>query len=402
MAGSIKSRFRDWLNSDIEIKSSLAEPEKWLSNLLDGTTGGTGPVTASTALRHPAAACAIRVIAEAVATLPVITYRRLADNSKERATDHPVYGLLHDDANGWQSAFDLKLAVTIDALSHDKGGFAYVNRVGGRPVELLRLDPAKVAVDYSPMGEPSYTFENRVFAREDILHVRAPGGVAPLTTAREAIALANLMENHGAGLFRNGARPSGVISLEGDINATTLAAVREAWTSAVGVVKPGGVAVLDKSAKYTPLAFSSVDSQFLELRTYQILEIARAFRVPPHMLYELDRATWSNTGEMGQAFLTYSLLPWLEAWTSAIRRACFTAEERADYIPEFLVDDLLRADPLSRATTTSTLIACRALSPNEARAMDDRPPYDGGDEFVNPHTTSASQPPAPSPVEEAA
>lgn len=339
-------------------------------------------------MRHPAAACAIRVISEAAATLPIITYRRGADGTKERATDHPVYGLLHDDANDWQSAYDLKLQLTIDALTQDKGGVAFVNRVGGRPVEILRLDPAKVSVDYADTGEPTYRLGGSVLARESVLHIRAPGGVSPLTTAREAIGLALVMEGHGARLFGNGARPSGVLSLKDRTPPEAIKRIRESWQLAHGGGKSGGTAIVDGDAQYTPLTLTSVDAQFLELRQFQILEIARAFRVPPHMLYELGRATWSNVGDMGQEFLTYSLLPWLEVWTGAIRRACFTPEERGEYLAEFLVDDLLRADLASRADAYQKLIASRVLNPNEARAMENRPPYAGGERFENPNTTS--------------
>jgi len=374
---------------------SLAEPDAALLEIFGGgaATAAGVSVSVATALRHPAAACAIRVIAEAVATLPVIVYRRGADGSKARASDHPAYAVLHDDANDWSSAYDLKLRLTIDALTHDKGGIAFVNRAGGKVVEILRLDPAKVSVDYADTGEPTYRMAGgAVLPRESILHIRAPGGVAPLTTAREAIGLAVVMEGHGARLFGNGARPSGLLSLKDKVTPEAVKRVRESWQLAHGGGRSGGTAIVDGDAEYTQLTLTSVDAQFLELRTFQVLEIARAFRVPPHMLYEMGRATWANTGEMGQEFLTYTLLPWLEAWTGAIRRACFTPEERAEYLAEFLVDDLLRADMASRADAYAKLISARVLNPNEARAMENRAPYAGGERFENPNTTSAAAP----------
>lgn len=326
-----------------------------------------------------------------MATLPVVVYERRPDGSKERNTDHPAYALLHDDANDWTSAYDLKLSVTIDALTHDKGGFILVNRVDGRPFELLRLDPALVAVEYNTVGEPSYKFDQRPYRREDIIHIRAPGGVAPLTTAREAIGLATEMEGHGKRLFRNGGRPAGVLSHDAELTAEVVAKVRASWEAAHGSGKSGGTAIVGSGAKFTPLAFTSVDAQFLELRTFQILEIARAFRVPPHMLFELGRATWSNSEQMGHEFLTFTLLPWLEAWTGAIRRALFSLEERDSLFTEFLVDDLLRADLQSRADAYGKLIAARVLNPNEARAMENRPAYSGGERFENPNTSTSPE-----------
>ncbi|MFG1463428.1 phage portal protein [Xanthobacter sp. DSM 24535] len=377
-------------------KKSLASPDAVLLELFGSQPTAAGvSVSTSTAMRHPATACAIRIISEAVATLPIIVYRRGTDGSKERAGDHPAYGLLHDDANDWQSAYDLKLQLTIDALAHDKGGIAFVNRVAGRPVEILRLDPAKVSVDYADTGEPTYRLGGAPLARANVLHIRSPGGVAPLTTAREAIGFALVMEQHGARLFGNGARPSGILSLKDRADPETIRKIREAWLLAHGPGKSGGTAIVGNEATYTQLTLTSVDAQYLELRQFQILEVARAFRVPPHMLYELGRATWSNVGDMGQEFLTYSLLPWLEVWTGAIRRACFTPEERGEYLAEFLVDDLLRADLASRADAYQKLIASRVLNPNEARAMENRPPYAGGERFENPNTTSSAASPGP-------
>lgn len=375
---------------------SLASGDGALLELLSGAapTAAGVAVSIASAMRHPAAACAIRIIAEAVATLPIITYRRGADGAKERASDHPAYGLLHDDANDWASAYDLKLALTVDALTHDKGGFGFVNRVGGKVVEILRLDPAGVTVTYAETGEPTYRLGEAPLARESVLHIRAPGGTAPLTTAREAIGLALVMEGHGARLFGNGARPSGVLALRERMQPEAIKRIRESWQLAHGAGRSGGTAIVDGDATYTPLTLTSVDAQYLELRQFQILEIARAFRVPPHMLYELGRATWSNVSDMGQEFLTYSLLPWLEVWQGAIRRALFTPDERRDYLAEFLVDDLLRADLASRADAYQKLIAARVLNPNEARAMENRPPYAGGERFENPNTLSAAGSPA--------
>ncbi|WP_051356895.1 phage portal protein [Azorhizobium doebereinerae] len=377
--------------------ASLASPDAALLELFAGAapTASGVAVSVATAMRHPAAACAIRIIAEAVATLPIITYRRDVDGSKERASDHPAYGLLHDDANDWTSAYDLKLALTLDALTTDKGGIGFVNRVGGKVVEILRLDPAKVTVAYGEAGEPAYRMAGgALLPRDSILHIRAPGGVAPLTTAREAIGLALVMEQHGARLFGNGARPSGVLSLKERTQPETIKRIRESWQLAHGGGRSGGTAIVDGDASYTPLTLTSVDAQYLELRQFQILEIARAFRVPPHMLFELGRATWSNVGDMGQEFLTYSLLPWLEVWQGAIRRALFTPDERREYLAEFLVDDLLRADLSSRADAYQKLIASRVLNPNEARAMENRAPYAGGERFENPNTTSGAPAPA--------
>lgn len=360
-------------------------------------------VSPAAALRCAPVSCAVRAIAEPLATLPLITYRRGAGATKERATDHPAYRLLHEEANDWSSAYDLKLQVTLDALTHDKGGFAHVGRnAAGKPVEILRLDPAKVTVEKLDSGEPTYKLGNQVLRRSDVIHIRPFGetGPCPLTMAREAIGLAMVMEGHGARLFRNGARPSGILSVKGRLNRDQVDRMRASWQLAHGSENSGGTAIFDDSAAYTPIAFSSVDSQYVELRMYQVQEIARAFRVPPHMLYDMGRATWSNVGDMGAEFLRYTLLPWLETWQGAVARALFTPEERGEYLAEFMVDDLLRADITARAGAYSTLIAARVISPNEARAMENRAPYSGGEIFANPNVTVTTRTTGPASREE--
>jgi HK97 family phage portal protein len=149
---------------------------------------------------------------------------------------------------------------------------------------------------------------------------------------------------------------------------------------------------------------ASTDTQFLENRTFQISEIARAFRVPPTMLFELDRATWSNTEQMGREFLVYCLEPWLRSLEGALRRALLTPEERGSYAIRFDRDDLTRADLSTRATVINSLISSRVLNANEGRSWLGLPPRAGGDEFLNPNISASGNdaPPPPAPQKEAA
>lgn len=380
----------------VESTRSLSDPSEELLRIF-GVPAEGGYLSASAALAIPAVSCAVRVIAEAVALLPVKVYRQ---GDQEPAADHPAYTLLHDDASDWCSAYDLKLAVTVDALTHDRGGFAYANRVGGRPVELLRLDPAAVTVTYGAGGEPAYTVQDaggpRVLDRRDVIHIRPFAHVdkCPLSLAREAISIAAAQDRAARRMYSQGGRPSGVLKVPQKLTPDAARRIRDSWTAAHAGDASGRTAVLESGADFAPITYSAVDMQFTEARTFQILEVARAFRVPPHMLYELGRATWGNTGDMGAEFLRFTLLPWLECWQGAIRRTLFTPDERQTLKVEFVVDDLVRADLAARMNAYSVAIAARVLSPNEARAMENRPPYHGGDAFLNPHTTSTSAAPA--------
>lgn len=403
-SNSFKSRLANWLLSDIEVKSSpvsgVTNPETWLVDLLSAGPAQSGiSVNPTTAMQCTPVYRAVTLISESVG-LPAKLYRRLEKGGKEPDTAHPAYTLAHSDPNEWQSAAQFREQVTTDAILHGHG-FALVQRdTEDRPLELLRLPPGTVTAKTDDFGEPYYLVgtDQRRYGFRDIIHISAPGGIAPISAAKEAIGLALVLERHAARLFGHGARPSGVLSIKPRGNEETdksvLANVHAAWSAAHGNGQSGKTAFLPADAEYTQLTLNSVDAQFAEMRTFQVLEIARAFRVPPHMLYELDRATWSNIADMGREFLTYSLRYWLDAWESAYRCTLLTPEERSGWFFEFVTDDIQRADYATRIDGYAKQIAARIRSPNEIRALENLPPYEGGDEFVNPNTLTSGAPPA--------
>lgn len=402
---TIKQTFRrafggdiDQKGSPLEAKSTLSNPDAWLFDVFGATPVESGAtVTPRNAMRCTAVRCAVQAIAEAIGQLPVHTYRRGSSGARERAPDHPAHTLLHDEANDWTPAADFREQLTRDALLWGNG-YAFINRVDGKPVELVRLNPETATVEpHSTTGEPVYRIADgrnarRAIHREDVLHIRAPSldgltGESPVRQAREAIGLAIVMETHAARLFGNGARPSGLITFPNNLTPDAAGRAKAAWKSAHGGSNSGGTAVLDNGASWKPLALTSTDAQFLELRKFAIEEIARAFRVPPVFLMDYGRATWSNSEEMGRQFVTFTLLRWLKAWEGEIRLKLIAPEERGTYYAEFLIDDLLRADIGQRMEAYSKAISARVLNPNEARAMENRPPYAGGERFENPNTT---------------
>ncbi|MYZ46470.1 phage portal protein [Propylenella binzhouense] len=359
-----------------------------------------GPsVNPTTAVRVPAVAAAVGLISSTCGTLPAKVFMRSEDGGKEPDPSHPAYALIHDDANDWTSAAQFREALTRDALLHG-GGFAFANIVNGRVVELLRLDPTRVQVlaDMAT-GEPVYRVTegrgHRDLDRRTVLHLPAPGGVAPIATAREAIGLALTLEQHAARLFANGARPSGIVSFPGNLSAEGATRAKTAWQAAHGGDKSGSTAVLDGGASFQSLALTSVDAQFAEMRQFQLGEIARAFRVPPVFLADYSRATWGNSEEMGRQLVTYTLLPWLRAWEAAYRRVLLTPEERDTYSVEFVVDDLLRGDTKTRAEAYTKLRASGSVTANEVRRWENLPAHPDGDTLASPYTTSNTNTGAP-------
>lgn len=369
-------------------KKSLAQPEDWLSEMFGVVPTATGvSLSSEAALRVPAVSSAIRVISEAAASLDVTVK---SPDEKRVLTDDPAAALLTGEANEWTTGYELIRDLLIDALKNDAGGLAWVNRVNGRPIEIIRHRPGVISVEYhQTTGEPAYKINNRPEPAANIIHLRSPFGCAPLSLAREAIAVAFVMERHASRLFGRGARPSGALMFPTGMGEESVMKARAAWRATHEGEDAGGrTAILYDGAEFVPFTLNSTDAQFLENRKFQILEIARAFRVPPSMLFELDRATWSNTEQMGREFLVYCLEPWLRALEGALHRGLFLPDERKGRVIRFDRDDLTRADLNTRATVISSLISSRTINPNEGRNWLGMQPYDDGEEFANPHIST--------------
>ncbi|SFH83292.1 phage portal protein [Bradyrhizobium sp. cf659] len=354
-------------------------------------------VTPYSAMSCAPVACAVRSISEAAGSLPLHIYERLPDGGKEKAPEHPLYSLLHDAPNSFSAAALFRTQLMADALLQPHGGFALINRVdGGKPAELIRLDPRTnpVAVDDSDI-EPTYKLDGREIDGADLIHLPTPAydpRKGLVGEGREAIALALVLERHAARLFGKGARPSGVLTSKGNATAEAIAKVATAWNAAHGGNKSGGTAILPADFNWQSLTLNSVDAQFLEMRTYAVAEIARLWRVPLHMLMQVDRAQPRSIEAIGQEFLSQALLPRLKSFEQELELKLLTPEERKQYCIEFNVDGFARADLLARAQALSATVSARILNPNEARQLGfGYPAYEGGDVFENPNTSSAHQ-----------
>lgn len=348
-------------------------------------------VTAESALRVPAVACAVALISETVGSLPVKLFER---EGRAAVTDHLAYKLMHDEANPWTSAEALRVQLTTDALLRGHG-FALVVRNGaGEPVELHRLEPHQVQIETDDFGEPTYLVQladgRHRYPFSDVLHVSAFGGASPITLGREAIGLALAFEEHIAKLFANGGKPGGILKTEKTLGDEAKGKLAASWTAAHGSGRTGGTAILDEGMAYESVTMTLADSQFSENRLEQIREIARVFRVPPTMLFELTRGTWSNTEEMARQFLQVTLKPWLASWAWAYARCLLTPEERRELYVEFVTDDLTTTDTAARATAYGQYRSMGAMTANEVRAGLNLPPRADGDTLENPYTTTGA------------
>lgn len=257
---------------------------------------------------------------------------------------------------------------------------------------MHRLEPGQVQRQQEPDGEPFYlvTTEGQQIRLpfQDVLRIEAFGGVAPVTLGREAIALALAFEKHIGGIFANGGRPSGVIKSPKIMDSEAKKKLAGSWFSNHSGNNAGGTAILDEGMDYQQLSMTLADTQYAENRLEQIREIARVFRVPPTMLFELTRGTWSNTEEMARQFYSITLKPWLTAWQWAYARCLLTPEERKTLYFEAVTDDLLRTDTAARATAYGQYRSMGVMTANEVRAAQNLPPLEGGDILENPYTTT--------------
>lgn len=367
--------------------ANLVDEDGVLHALWSGMASGSVAVSGAAALRVPAVASCVRVISEAAASLPVRIMERGEDGSEVEDLNHPIGVMLRGDVNPWTSGFDLIRDMTADALTRDWGGLAFVNRVGDEVREVIRYQPSMISVDYdSKTGEPRYRIEGMSRRSSEILHVRGPFDKSPLNLAAEAVGAAKIMESHAVNFWKNGAKVGGILKTKKSLGDSGVKAMIRAWRAAHdGPANAGKTAILWDDTDFQQLTLSSVDSQFIELRRFQILEICRAFRVPPGMVFELERQTWSNMEALGREFLIYCLEPWLRVLENSLSRALLSREDRLRFRILFDRDDLTRADLTARATAISSLISARVLNPNEARSWLDLAPYAGGEEYGNPH-----------------
>ncbi|GEO82602.1 phage portal protein [Pararhodospirillum oryzae] len=349
------------------------------------------------ALKCPVVLACVRVLSDSVAQLPLILYRRGPDGAKERATDHPLYRLLHDAPNGWTTAAEWRASMMVQALIHGDA-YAVIGRARGQVVEVVQAPAGAIQTDvdlttWEPihrgtLADGSY----RVFQPGELFRLRVPGpdpvrGLSLVNEAREAIALALQLEAYAARLFGKGARPSGALKVPGRLSPESLARLQSSIASRHGGANNAGTLVLEEGMSFEQMQFSSTDAQYIELFRHQIAQIARVFRVPLHMIQELERTTHSNAEAMGQQYLSTVLLPWLKLWEQAIARDLLNEEERGEYFAEFLVDDLVKADLASRMTAYTAAVSNGIMSPNECRALENRTPYQGGDAFHRPLNT---------------
>lgn len=347
---------RNWLVSQ--------DPPENFGTLFGGADTSSGvQVTEQGALQMTAVFACVRILSETVASLPLILYERLPDGGKARATEYPLYSLLHDAPNPEMTSFELRETLMGHVATWGNAYAEIETDRNGSVMALWPLRPDRMTVErvgtalvYSyrlTKADSQGRIEVQLPA-DRVLHIRGLGfdgimGYSPIALARQAVGLGMATEKFGASFFGNGARPGGVLEHPGKLGPNAYKNLRETLEQRHGGIENAmRLMILEEGMKYTAMGIPPEDAQFLETRKFQVNEIARLYRVPPHMVGDLDRATFSNVEQQSIDFVIHTIRPWLVRWEQGIAQRLLLSRERSRYFAEFLVEGLLRGDTLSR------------------------------------------------------
>jgi HK97 family phage portal protein len=382
---NLRQRIASWLAPE-----SRAVTMKDLETMTGPRASSGEPVSARSAEGVATVYACVAAIAETIGSLPLHVYRRNADGSRERDTDHPLHAILHDQPNPWQTAVEFREMMQAHVLLR---GNAYAERrydAQGRLVALVPIHPDSMTVSIAGGDRIVYDVSNkggrRRYVADEIFHLRGRSddgivGRSPIEVARDAVGLAQVQNRFAGRLLRQNARPTGLLTVEGRITDEEAKRLREGWysTYSVDATNPNGIGVLSAGMKFVPLAISNSDAQFIEQQQFTVEEIARIFRVPPVIIGAQRDANYSASVALAQHFVTYGLRRHLVAWEQAIARQLMTDRARATHYAEHSLDGLLRGDPKTRADLYHLALADGWMTQNEVRRLENLPPVPGGD-----------------------
>lgn len=396
-------------------KRSVSEPisNEDLAKYLDGKDSWSGiDVDRHSAMGIAAVWACVRVLSETLASLPVFLYRRI-EKGKEKAADHPLYDLLHIKPNSEETAFQFKETMMSHVVLQ---GNCYANKVTngtGYVRELWPLSVENVKEVKRVNGELFYVYRDSgrdvLIPKAEMFHVPGLGydgirGYSPIELLKQQFGSAIASRRYGAEFFKNGGRPDGVLKHPGKLKDEAFKRLRDSWASAHSDWgSKSKTAILEEGADYQAVSIPPEHAQFIETMKFSVNEIARIFRVPPHLIADLDRATFSNIEHQGIEFVVHTMRPWLVRWEQAITLQLIPEREQREYFAEFQVDALLRGDIQARYQAYRTGREMGVLSANDIRALENMNPIDGGDDYFVPMNwipqDMAGEPIAPPAVE---
>lgn len=377
-----------WLSRSWENGDKMEREGTWWSAFAPKPPDAGVSISERNALQITTVFACVRIISETIASLPLHVYKR-EGSGKNRAPEHPLYYVLHDEANSEMTAFSFWETMAQWMLTWGNA-YAEIERDGtGNVVALWPLSPDLVRVDRKA-GKLVYKFSSVegveiTLPAEKVLHFHGMGwdgrsGYSPIQLSREALGFAKATEKYGSKFFANGGKPGGVLEMEGVLrDKAAQERVRESWSEIHGGADNSHrVAILEAGMKYKPISLPPNDAQFLETRRFQKADIAQIFRVPLHMINDLSNATFSNIEHQSIEFVVHTIRPYLVRMEQEIRRKLFTTtSEKGKYTAEWLVDGLLRGDAKSRNEALQIQRQNGIINADEWREIENRNPQEG-------------------------
>lgn len=328
----------------------------------------------------------VRAVSEDVGKLPFKVFRR-TDGGKTAEPSHSLYRLLHDAPN--PETTPMAFRATLTGWAQQWGNaYAHIERDRlGTPVALWPIHPDNAVLQRFEgdlyLDVVSDGSASRI-PYDDVFHLVGFGdnalcGLSVASLAAESLGVSLAAQTYGAAFFGNGATPSIVLTHPGKLNEVAQTNMRESWKKRhSGAKNSNGVAVLQEGVKVERLSVPPEEAQFLETRQFQIAEIARWFRMPPHKVGDLSRSTNNNIEHQSIEYVVDTLMPWLVRWEQECTRKLMNERERATLVAEHVVDGLLRGDATSRVNYYARMIQIGAMSPDEVRASENRNAIPGG------------------------
>lgn len=390
----LKRAALSWAMKGVALTPS--DPNGWESLGVESTWAKV-PVNENTQLQIAAAFSAIRLISETVGTLPLHLYRKTR-NGRERAADHDLYPLVHNQPNQYMTSVEWKEAMVVSLATMGQS-YNYVSRMEstGRVISIQPVHKSRVKPVISRDGSIHYDMTDKngsrlELKRTDILPIRGFGGVgslegyAPHKLHSNSLGLARALEKYAAEFFGSGARPSGVLSTDQEFRKDERSAIRDNFQKYVAESwATGKLPLLENNLKYQAINTPNNEAQFLESRKLQVAEVARIYRVPLHMLMEMDKASYNNTEQANKHFLDYTLLSYLVRIEQAMNSCLLNdAERRQGMYFEFDVRGLLRGDTTQRAQYYVSMRTAGAMTQNEIRTLENMDTREGADDLHVP------------------
>lgn len=368
--------------------------DRWWGMGTVGTVAGV-PVDAEAAQKLSTVWRCVRLLSETVAGLPLVMFENMANGEeRKRATNHPLYEVLHNQPNAQQSAFEFwELMMGYVLL---RGNAHALIQPGPRgPVDqLIPIHPDRVRVERLGNGRLRYQVKEPDGTEtpvndEDMFHLRGPSadgvtGMSIIDYAKESFGMGLAGERYGGRFFRNDTKPSGILSTDKKLTPGAKERLASDWKAMHGGGNQHQVAVLEEGLNWQAVSITPEEAQFLQTREFQAEDVCRWFGVPPHMVGLTSKATSWGSGieQMSIGFVTYTLMPWLVRIQQAISRDLIIATNR--FFAEFVVAGLLRGDTLARYQAYQTGITTGFMTPNEARRLENMNPLPGLDDPLRP------------------